>query len=131
MYQPSFSTILIVEQNPSLGEILKETLKGNYRVFVKTDTVAAFTFLFQGNLPDLIIIDFNRDELGVREFLFELQQNRFFAQIPLLLLGNDYLLTKAKLENIPSIRHLINKPFNPQKILDYTEKILQTNEHQP
>lgn len=131
MYEPSISTILIVEQNPSLGAILKEALKCKYRVFVKTDTATAFTFLFQGNLPDLIIIDFNRDHIEVQEFLFELQQNRFFTDIPLLLLGNDPLLTQVGSGSFPSIRHLINKPFNPQKILGFTDEILRPSEHHP
>lgn len=131
MYQPSISTILIVEQHPSMGAILKEALKSKYRVFVKTDTATAFTFLFQGNLPDLIIIDFNRDQIEIQEFLFELQQNRFFTDIPLLLLGNDPLLSEVGSDSFPSIRQLISKPFNPQKILGFADEILRPSEHHP
>lgn len=114
-----------------MGAILKEALKSKYRVFVKTDTATAFTFLFQGNLPDLIIIDFNRDQIEIQEFLFELQQNRFFTDIPLLLLGNDPLLSEVGSDSFPSIRQLISKPFNPQKILGFADEILRPSEHHP
>lgn len=129
MYQPSMSTILIVEENQSLGAIIHQTLKHAYRVFVKNDPAAAFTFLFQGNIPDLIILDFNRDQLELKELLFELRQNSFFKEIPLVVLGDDpeFLASGAQYDS--TVIRLISKPFNPNDILDCAQKILRPSEH--
>ncbi|PHN06228.1 hypothetical protein CRP01_11645 [Flavilitoribacter nigricans DSM 23189 = NBRC 102662] len=108
-----------------------EALRGKYQVSVKTDPATTFTYLFQGNLPDLIILDYNRDQIEIQELLFELQQNRFFKHIPLVLLGNDPLLSNGRGGSPSSGHHLIGKPFNPEKILAYTDKILRRTEHLP
>lgn len=124
-------TILVVERDPSLGSIIQEALKGTYQVFIKADAASAFTFLFQGNIPDLIILDFNRDQIELQELLFELQQNRFFHKIPLILLGNDFASSHHQEGMSTSyFPQMIPKPFSPEKILHFAEKILKPGEHQ-
>lgn len=124
-------SILVVEHHPSLRAILKEALKTKYRVDVLSDPTTAFSHLFRGNLPSLIIVDFSRDRIEVQDFLFELQQNRFFRHIPLLLLFDESRIDGAALAKAAPGHYLLSKPFDPQDIIHYTEKILNLNEHSP
>jgi CheY-like chemotaxis protein len=128
MYQPSIPTILVVEPNPSLGAIIREVLKNTYRIFVTSDPAQAFAYLFRGNIPNLIILDVKEEQIEFQELLLELEQNQFFCNIPLVLLGETSLVQR---EDPDSICYRISKPFNPQKILEYSTEILQPSEHQP
>lgn len=132
MYKPSLPTILVVEPHPILGAIIRETLKTKFHVITQTGATGAYTFLFSGNLPDLIIVDFCRKQLDIQELVFELQQNQFFNKIPLLLISS----APSSPDETPAGRDtestcLILKPFNPLQILAHTERILNRSAQFP
>ena len=73
-------------------------------------------WLYQGNLPDIIIADINMPILNGQDFIAEIKSSGLFANIPLVMLsGVDKSETRISCLEAGADDFMI-KPFNPREL---------------
>ena len=83
------TTILIVEDEPSIAELIAFTLKeAGWSSFVVSNTAAAWEFV-QRRAPQLVLLDWMLpDQSGLR-LLSRLRGDRNFASLPVIMLSSS------------------------------------------
>lgn len=110
------STILIVEDEPAIVNLITYALKaGNWNVFAVGSAGAAWDYL-QQRLPQLILLDWMLpDEPGVR-WLARVRADRQFQQIPIIMLTAKSM-EEDKLAGLNNgADDYITKPFSPREL---------------
>lgn len=110
------TTILIVEDEPSIVELLTFTLRGaGWNTFAVNDTAQAWEFL-QNRTPQLILLDWMLpDQSGLR-LLSKIRSDRNFNEMPVI------MLTAKSMEEdkIAGLDHgaddYVTKPFSPREL---------------
>ncbi len=116
-------SILVIEDHESLRKIIGRFLSRNYNVITKVDGLEGLSWLNQGNIPDLIILDMSMPRLNGLEFLSNLRSSGFFRNIPVIIVSGEE--NKALIEKCEQlgIGGYVSKPFNP---FELNEKIHST-----
>lgn len=105
--------VVIVDDNPTMENLLKGLLDSNYEVTVFENGLDALAWLQQGNLPDIIISDLNTPVLNGYELLVQLKSSSYFNSIPVLMISAEESSDiKIKCLNAGA-EDFIVKPFNP------------------
>ncbi len=108
--------ILIVDDETSIQKILTQFLKTKHLVFTCNNGKEALTWLYEGNLPDIIIADIEMPIINGFDFIEEIRSSGFFQQIPLIMLsGLDNTDTKIKCLEAGA-DDFMTKPFNPREL---------------
>ena len=110
--------ILVVEDDPELGEVLCEilTLYG-YRASHAVDGVAALEMLNDGNLPDLILLDLMMSRMDGWGFRAAQLAQKRLKDIPVVVLSAVGEIVKPI-----EADYLLRKPVSPDKLLDVIER---------
>ncbi len=111
--------ILVVDDDEAIRITLEETLiSEGYEVYVATDGQHALDLLDKDQPPDLIITDLAMHPLDGRRLIFQLKQNSFFKNIPVMVVTgeND---TKDIIDCL-----VIKKPFNVDVLLAKVREVL-------
>ncbi len=88
--------ILVVDDDPSLVNLLKESLEGEgYQVQAAYEGGAALG-LIEGFKPDALIVDVNMPGINGIETLSRLRQNAATASLPVLLLTGESDMNLAR-----------------------------------
>jgi two-component system, chemotaxis family, chemotaxis protein CheY len=117
--------ILIVDDKPELARIVQQFLSKHYEPVIKTNGMDAFSWLEQGNIPDLIISDINMPEMDGEEFIKQLKNSGFFSKIPVIMLSStEETGEKVKFLKL-GVEDYIVKPFNPEELELRVSKILK------
>ncbi|MES2703263.1 MAG: response regulator transcription factor [Bacteroidota bacterium] len=105
--------IIVIDDNPTMENLLKGLLEANYEVSVFENGLAALAYMQQGNIPDLIISDLNTPLLDGHELLVQLKASSYFQSIPVIMLtAEDSSDIKIKCLKAGA-EDFIVKPFNP------------------
>lgn len=108
--------ILIVDDETSIQKILTQFLKTRHLVFTCNNGKEALTWLYEGNLPDIIIADIEMPIINGFDFIEEIRSSGFFQLIPLIMLsGLDNTDTKIKCLEAGA-DDFMTKPFNPREL---------------
>lgn len=119
--------ILTLDDDENIRLLLSAFLGRTYEVVALEDGLAGMSWLYQGNLPDLIIVDIDMPKLNGYEFLKNVHYSGFFGHIPLVMLsGMDQKEIKARCLTNGASAFLV-KPFNPEEILSTIESVLEQN----
>lgn len=115
--------ILIVEDNDSFRLLVHHLLSKDYVVVSKGNGIAATQWLFEGNIPDLILLDLEMPEMSGIDFLEGLRSSGFCRNIPVIIIsGND---SKSFFNRtLPRVQHFFEKPFDPQKLQEKIQHLL-------
>ena len=110
--------ILVVEDDPELGEVLCEilTLYG-YRASHAVDGVAALEMLNNGNLPDLILLDLMMPRLDGWGFRAAQLAEMRLKDIPVVVLSAVGEIVKPI-----EADYLLRKPVSPEKLHEIIER---------
>lgn len=109
-------SILIIEDNAWMQEILMQYLSDKYTVKLCSDGLDAFTQLQSGYIPDMIVSDLYVPRLNGLEFLQQLKTGSFFSSIPVIILsGDDSAEARVKCLEAGADDYVV-KPFNPQEL---------------
>ena len=92
--------ILLVDDKETIGKVASIYLGKDYDCQYVQNPIKAIEWLYEGNLPDLIISDIRMPEMRGDEFLHYLKHNEEGAE--------DYIL----------------KPFNPMELKIRVRKII-------
>ncbi|MEL6866318.1 MAG: response regulator [Bacteroidota bacterium] len=117
--------ILVIEDHESIRKILGRYLsKQQYKVATMADGLEGLTWLNQGNIPDLIILDMTMPRVSGLEFLSNIRSSGFFRHIPVIVISgeeeDDYVQQCKRL----GINEYIVKPFNPLELNVKIQQIL-------
>lgn len=104
--------VLIVEDEPSIGFILREVLEGEgHKVTVLTSGTAALDWLAVEPPPDAVLLDLLMPGLGGREVLEAIRRERRLREVPVILVTGAV----PKGDGFPaegSYQGLLTKPFD-------------------
>src|SRR3712207_6572372 len=109
-------SVLVVDDDRGLREILEQTLAGEgYEVIAARDGLDALGCLESG-LPDLVLLDWMMPGMDAPTFVAELERRDLRRQVPILLLT----ATNAAAERAEQIRAeaWLPKPFELARLLD-------------
>ena len=117
--------ILIVDDKSSITNLLAQFLNKEYIVETKSDGLEALTWLQKGNIPDVILTDWQMPEMDGLELIKRLKESGFFKDIPVIVLSSkDSSSDRVECLKMGAEDYII-KPFNPEELLIRLEKILQ------
>lgn len=117
--------ILSVDDNVSTLTMIRETLRGEYKVFVVTSGEEALSFLGKQK-PDLILLDFYMEGLDGLETLEKMSEIKGF-DIPVVMLTS--ISTKLLEENCKKLGAVafLPKPCKPEELKECIATILEVN----
>lgn len=118
------ANILIIDDHDAVRLLLGLTLKNRFDVITKKDGIEGMAWLSAGNIPDLIMLDMQMPRLNGLEFLKQIRTSGMFRDIPVILVSaneNEYEITQSFGLGIVDF---IRKPFNPIKLKEKVDNIL-------
>lgn len=120
--------ILVIENDEALGWLLENVLKDSFRVVITTDTLSAMSRMAKGNLPSLILCDFDLPGINGLSFLQNLTNSGAFNDIPVIMFSSSSdEKTREKCIKAGASGYL-KKPFDPLKLIEEIQKVLKGNE---
>lgn len=117
-------TILIIEDHHSIRLLLGKFLSKDYIVSTRKDGLEGMSWLGQGNIPDLIILDMYMPRINGLEFLTNIRSSGLFRNLPVLLLSGEENPKYIEQFKRLGISGFIAKPFNPANINETISTIL-------
>ena len=116
--------VLVIEDDVPLCWLLEKILQKKYEVIIMNNGMEAWSWLSDGNIPDLIISDLKMPSLDGLELLENLSNSGLFRNIPVIILSGyeDSNKRKQCLE-MGAFTYLV-KPFEPQSLVAEVERAL-------
>jgi len=106
-------TLLIVDDDLSILKLLNFILSKDYDIVVMNNGVEAFSWLEDGNIPELIISDLQMPYFDGQSFIKNVKISGFYRDIPVIMLSAAHDLDEL-VANMPfTVSSHIHKPFNP------------------
>lgn len=119
------TTILIVEDEPSIVELLSFTLRGAGWNTVAVNTIAQADEFLQRQRPQLMLLDWMLpDQSGIR-FLRRLRNDRELQQIPIIMLTAKSMEEDKVAGLDAGADDYVTKPFSPREISSRVKALLR------
>lgn len=116
--------LLIVDDKIVIAKIISVYLSDDYDITYFETPVKAIKWLYEGNTPDLIILDIRMPEMNGDEFLTYIKRNGLFSKIPVIVLsGVENSTTRIKMLEEGADDYIL-KPFNPMELKIRIRKVL-------
>lgn len=117
-------TILVVDSEHQMLEIVKETLGGcGYNIIPRPDAESALSVIREGTGIDLVITDYRMPGMNGMEFLTILRQD--FPSVPVIMLdGHSSVETYLQSLSLGAFEYL-NKPFKKKELHHTVRSALQ------
>jgi two-component system chemotaxis response regulator CheY len=109
--------VLVIEDDGPLCWLLKKIMHNKYDVIIMNNGMEAWSWLSDGNIPDLIISDIEMPSLDGIELLENLNNSGLFKNIPVIMLSGDENPAKLKRCFELGAFNYVLKPFEPQLLL--------------
>ena len=114
--------VLIVEDDLSLGWLLKKILDNKYEVVIKNSGEEALLWLSVQPFPDLIISDIKMPGMNGVALLEYLSNSALYRNIPVIIIsGFDDPCMRKRCLDLGALTYLV-KPFEPQKLLNEMDR---------
>lgn len=116
--------ILIVEDEPMIGKIIKDKLVREGFEILRAGTGQAGILLAEGEAPDLILLDLTLDDMDGKEALQKLKEKDRTNPIPVVM-----LIEQARQEELAACTAqgalgAVIKPFKPTQVARLVHQIL-------
>lgn len=116
--------ILIVDDKPSISDLIVQFLKHAYDVETKLDGLEALAWMQEGNIPDLILTDLQMPNMDGIELIKKVKASGYFSDVPIIVLSSKDS-SKDRIECLKlGAEDYIMKPFNPEELMIRIEKVL-------
>ena len=117
--------LLIIDDKIAIAKIISVYLSEEYDVIYFDTPVKAIQWLYDGNRPDLIILDLRMPQMNGDEFLIYLKKNGLYKDIPVVVLsGEESSDIRIKMLELGA-EDFILKPFNPMELKIRIKKVLK------
>ncbi|MDC0230717.1 response regulator [Aureispira] len=118
--------MLIIEDNNFMKVLLGNLFSLNYNIHTVSNGYEALDWLYNGNMPNVIISDIVMPEMDGFEFLENIRGSTFFNNIPLVMLsGVDKSDDRIKCLQLGANDYII-KPFNPEELTIRIHNLLKS-----
>ena len=108
--------ILVVDDDISILKLLNFILSKEHAVVIKPSGIEAFSWLEEGNYPDLIISDLEMPYFDGTSFIRNLKISGFYRDTPVIVLSGAENV-KEQVEKMSfGVEGYLNKPFNPDNL---------------
>jgi len=116
--------ILVVDDDPPMRWLLENILPSKCEIITKSNGMQAWSWISDGNIPDLIIEDINMPLLNGIEFLENLSISGLHKGIPVLVLSGfvDSNIRKQCLD-LGALAYVV-KPFQPERLLSEVNNVI-------
>lgn len=121
-------TLLIVDDDLSILKLLNFILTKDYDVVVKNNGIDAFSWLEDGNMPELIISDLQMPYFDGQSFIKNVKISGFYRDIPVILLSAAHDLNEQVSKMPFKVDAYIYKPFKPSELKLAINQLLQVYE---
>jgi two-component system chemotaxis response regulator CheY len=108
--------ILIVDDDLSILKLLNFILSKEYEIVVKNNGMDAFSWLEDGNVPELIISDLQMPYFDGQSFVKNVKISGLFRDIPVILLSAAHDLDEQVSKMPYNVDAYLPKPFNPTSL---------------
>lgn len=117
--------ILILDDKIVIAKIISAYLSDEYEITYFGTPIKAIEWLYEGNTPDLIILDILMPDMNGDEFLSYIKKNGLFKDIPVIILsGVENSATRIRMLEEGADDYIL-KPFNPLELKIRIRKVLQ------
>jgi two-component system phosphate regulon response regulator PhoB len=119
------ATILIVEDEPSISELLKFMLQGaNYAVVLAYDSKQALAHIAR-ELPDAILLDWMLPDISGLNLLSQLRSDKRTAGLPIIMLTARGM-EEDKVKGLDyGADDYVTKPFSPKELIARIQALLR------
>ncbi|ERM81240.1 hypothetical protein P872_09095 [Rhodonellum psychrophilum GCM71 = DSM 17998] len=112
----SKKNLLLIDDQPVMGLLLKNKLDENFEVVLKLNGVEALSWIMEGNIPDVVVLDLNMPEMNGIEFIKEVRKFNYFEKVPLIVLSGEESVNSRIDAFKCGADDFLMKPFNPQEL---------------
>jgi len=120
--------ILVIENDEALRWLLENILKDRFRTTITKDAMSAMARMANGNLPSLILCDFDLPGNGGLSFLQNLTNSGAFNDIPVIMFSSNTDEKLAEKCKKAGAHGFLRKPFDPLMLIEEIDKVLKGNE---
>ncbi len=117
--------LLIIDDKIAIAKIISVYLSKEYDITYFDTPLKAIQWLFEGNRPDLIILDIRMPEMNGDEFLVFLKKNGLYKDIPVVILSGEESSDVRIRMLEQGADDFILKPFNPMELKIRIKKVLR------
>jgi DNA-binding response OmpR family regulator len=119
-------SMLIIEDNSFMKALLSNLFSIHFDVHSVSNGYEALEWLYDGNMPNVIISDIVMPEMDGFEFLKNIRGSTFFNNIPLVMLsGVDKSNDRIRCLQMGANDYVI-KPFNPEELTIRVQNLLKS-----
>jgi len=116
--------LLIVDDDLSILKLLNFILHKDYEIVVKNNGMDAFSWLEDGNIPELIISDLQMPYFDGQSFVKNVKISGLFRDIPVILLSAAHDLDELVTKMPYNIDAYLPKPFNPTSLKSAISQVI-------
>lgn len=117
--------ILILDDKIAIAKIISVYLSDGFDITYFDTPIKGLEWLYEGHIPDLIILDIYMPEMRGDEFLSYIKRNGLFKDIPVIVLsGEESSDTRIKMLELGADDYIL-KPFNPMELKVRIRKVLK------
>jgi len=116
--------LLIVDDDLSILKLLNFILSKEYEIVVKNNGMDAFSWLEDGNIPELIISDLQMPYFDGQSFVKNVKISGLFRDIPVILLSAAHDLDEQVTKMPYNIDAYLPKPFNPTSLKSAISQVI-------
>ncbi|MDD2296406.1 MAG: response regulator [Sphaerochaetaceae bacterium] len=117
--------LLILDDKIAIAKIISVYLSNDFDITYFDTPVKGIEWLYEGNTPDLIILDIRMPEMNGDEFLSYIKKNGLFKDIPVIILsGEESSATRIRMLEEGADDYIL-KPFNPMELKIRIRKVLK------
>jgi response regulator RpfG family c-di-GMP phosphodiesterase len=117
-------SIVLIEDSRSMSLLVSALLKQWYNVINFNDVGQAWSWLKEGNFPDLIITCYHLPEINGLEFIKFLKTDSLFKEVPVILITAISPTDLPQEVYIQDISRIIHKPFDPRDFLKEVSEVM-------
>ncbi len=118
-------TILVVEDDRTVREMIARALSGKYRIVEASDGLHASELLTQMAPPSLIICDVMMPRVDGFSLVRLLKANDKLKSVPILFLSAKTAAADVMQGISLGARHYMAKPFKVQELVERVEKLVK------
>jgi two-component system chemotaxis response regulator CheY len=116
--------ILIVDDDLSILKLLNFILSKEFDIVAKNNGMDAFSWLEDGNIPELIISDLQMPYFDGQSFVKNVKISGLFRDIPVILLSAAHDLDEQVTKMPYNIDAYLPKPFNPTSLKSAIHQVI-------